>query len=106
MGVSEAYIAMVYEKIERAAAEGTRCPTNPELGTASGPALRMLIKREMIRTEVYKHNWRVIMLLSGPHKGKRTMLPKDGGKPYLRCDKGGNRYLSRILPRAPARIAP
>lgn len=89
----------VYGLIERAAIEGRRCPKNseiaeylrwhifPECSASSIPGyMRRLIREGRIIVRVYGHNWRDVIIVKGPHSGKRTLPPPHGGKPYIVID--------------------
>ncbi len=72
-----------FRLIEAAAVAGDRCPQNKPFGPLRDGAIRGLIAAGRVRSEVYLHNWRVVTLLAGPHKGKATAAPPQGGRPYL-----------------------
>ena len=94
---SSVLVTRVFGMLEAAAAAGARCPINDQLPYG---ATKMLACNGRIRIEVYAHNWRVVEILEGPHKGKRTMEApsiKSGKlrgarpKPYLVSDRDGIR---------------
>jgi len=68
--------------LERAAIAGERCPLNSPFGPVDSTTITALARKGRIRVEVYRHNWRVVTLAEGPHKGKRTKECPSGGKPY------------------------
>ena len=68
--------------LERTAVAGERCPLNSPFGPVDSTTITMLARRGRIKVEVYRHNWRVVTLLEGAHKGKRTKECPAGGKPY------------------------
>jgi hypothetical protein len=78
--------------LEEAAAKGARCPQNHEFGVMNaGGVLSALAGDGTIRVEVFGKNWRVITMLAGAQKGRRTLAPpfaNDG--PYKVIDKGGS----------------
>jgi hypothetical protein len=105
-------MAHVFTLVERAAIEGRRCPTNPEIAAylrqqgvkaAAGSIpglLRILVRENRIVVRVYASNWRDITICEGPHKGKATLPPSHGNDPYIvidaaeraRRDKEGGRW--------------
>lgn len=88
----------VFGVLERAAVEGRRCPTNPEIAeclqksglrAAAGSipgVLRTLVREGRIIVRVYGGNWRDVVIAAGPHAGKSTKGPPHGGKPYSVID--------------------
>jgi hypothetical protein len=61
-----------------------------------------LARAGRIRIEVYAHNWRVVEILSGPNKGKRTApCPNKTNGPYLVIEKE-SRYRTRRFSVEPA----
>lgn len=88
----------VFGVLERAAVEGQRCPTNPEIAAclqkngvraAAGSipgVLRALVREGRIVVRVYGGNWRDVVIVTGPHAGKSTKGPPHGGKPYSVID--------------------
>lgn len=72
-----------FKLMEAAAAAGVRCPMNHPFGPISPASVAALVAAGRIRSEVYRHNWRVVTILDGPHKGKSTAAPPEGGRPYL-----------------------
>jgi hypothetical protein len=73
-----------------AAAAGHRCPQNGEHGLASG-ALPELARAGRIKIYIYPHNYRVILILEGPHRGCRTADAPTGRHPWKLIDKNGTR---------------
>lgn len=75
-------LAKTFAAIEAAAVAGERCPQNYPHGPIHSNAVSRLYVTGRIRGEIYRYNYRVIVLLDGPHKGKRTAPPAPGLKPY------------------------
>ena len=67
------------EAITAAIVAGARCPTNDETGVGQLPALA---REGLIKIEVFAHNWRVVTMMVGEHRGKTTMRQPNGQKPY------------------------
>lgn len=65
-----------------AAVAGARCPQTSPHGPLASGSVSVLIAAGKIRSEVYKHNYRVVTILVGPHKGKTTAPADPGLKPY------------------------
>lgn len=80
-------IERAFQIIEGVAARGERCPTNDQFTPAG--VLGVLAREGRIRIAVYAHNFRVVTILVGPHKGKTTMRQSSSGPPYVVIDKGG-----------------
>jgi hypothetical protein len=77
----------VFALVEASAARGDRCPTNADLPFGCKNALPALAREGKIRIEVYSRNWRVVTILVGPHRGKKTKAPPVGvGEPYVVID--------------------
>lgn len=72
-----------FRLLEAAAAAGERCPQSNPHGPMSSESIAALIEAGRIKSEVYAHNWRVVTILDGPHKGRKTAPPPAGGSPYL-----------------------
>lgn len=92
--------------IERAAIEGRRCPENLTHGVTS-PAVTALARAGRIRIEIYFHNWRVVTILEGEHRGKTTAAcPKKGAMPYRTIAKGVAElsYTKRRASKAPVTL--
>lgn len=90
-----------FRRLEEAAAAGLRCPFSDPFGPISTASIGALIEEGRIRSEVYRWNYRVVTILDGPHKGKRTAPPPFEGSPYL----VNGVHVDRIA-RRQARIAP
>jgi len=100
-GEKGAQEARVYALVERAAAEGRRCPTNAKIAAdlnksgltkpvaaSSIPGVfRQLIRRGLVTVRIYGNNWRDVVILQGPHAGKATLPPSHGGKPHIVIDQ-------------------
>jgi len=71
------------ERIIAAAVAGERCPQASPHGSLQRDTVRELVQAGMIRSEVYRHNYRVITLLHGEHRGKTTAPAPAGQKPYM-----------------------
>jgi hypothetical protein len=92
--------AAVLAIFEEAAVKGERCPSLnalaylleqrgiPHSGTGIPP---MLAREGKIRIEISAKNWRVVEILRGPHRRKRTPGPPGGAKPWLVVDASGSR---------------
>jgi hypothetical protein len=83
---SPAMLERCFATLEDCAAKGLRCPFNrdftgpPEI---SGQNLSALAREKRIRVEIGKHNWRVVVVLQGPHAGKHTAHPpNERWRPY------------------------
>jgi hypothetical protein len=89
---------LVFSLIEKAVADGARCPTNADIaaylrtfGLPSAPTsipdiMRRLTREERLIVRVYARNWRDVVVLSGPYAGRATKPPPHGGKPYAVID--------------------
>jgi len=75
--------------LEAAAASGARCPQNVPFGPLAAGASTQLARAGRIKVELYVHNWRVVTILDGPHKGRSTQPCPYGGseKPYKVIEK-------------------
>lgn len=63
--------------------KGDRCPVMDELRYLKLPInLRPLAEKGYIKIEIWVHNWRVIEIREGEHKGKRTAESPLGNSPY------------------------
>ena len=81
-----------YRLIEAAAIAGERCPQTEPHGPLASNSIGHLYAAGRIRSEIYRHNFRVVTLLKGPHAGKATAGPGDGSlKPY----RVNGRYVGR-----------
>src|SRR5690349_9266932 len=91
--------SLIFEAVEHAAAEGKRCPTNPELAAllrshgikaAAGgipTALNQLIRDGWIVVSLYPRYWRVVTICAGPLVDMRTAPPPSPAKPHIVLDK-------------------
>lgn len=109
MNATQAAVDHTFNMLEACATIGARCPINGRLGI-NKYAVYALAREGKIRIEVYHKNWRVVEILEGPQKGKRTAEPP-GGALYRVVDSDGThwprRSMQRPLPRAATqRIAP
>lgn len=68
--------------VVRAAKAGQRCPVNGTFGIDK-KALASLCRSGVLRSSVYAHNYRVVEILSGEHKGLSTAPAAAGLTPYL-----------------------
>lgn len=71
--------------VEAAADKGERCPQSPPMGMLNSAALGALAREGRLRIEIFMHNYRVVTIMDGPHKGKQTLPPpagKGSGRPY------------------------
>lgn len=71
-----------FELLVTAAVKKERCPQTSPHGPLSTGAVTALVRDNKIRSEVYRHNFRVVTILVGPHKGKSTVPAESGLKPY------------------------
>jgi hypothetical protein len=87
--ISEAQLASAFAILESVAAEGKRCPQNHPDGPIKTATYSTLARAGRIRVEIYAHNWRVVTIMEGPHKGKSTARSPHRGssKPYKVIDK-------------------
>lgn len=72
MPVTQQQLDAVFDRIVQAAVNGERCPQTGHDGFTSA-ITTALARAGRILIEVYARNWRVVEILTGPHKGKRTM---------------------------------
>ena len=79
---SQAIIKRTYALIEQAVLKGERCPRNMPYGPLSGEAITPLHRAGRIRIELFRGNYRVVTLTSGPHAGRSTAPYPGGGKPW------------------------
>ncbi len=89
----------VFSLIEKAVAEGHRCPTNPEIAaflcthghpiaSSSIPKImRHLVRSERVIVHVYPRNWRVVIIRTGPQAGNATMSRPGGGEALMIIDQ-------------------
>lgn len=86
------------------AAQGQRCPVSR--GPDAHPFLQplhtsALAAQGKIRIEIYAHNWRVVTILVGLHKGKRTAPSphKNARRPYQVIDANASSISGRPIDR-------
>lgn len=85
---------LVFGLLEAAATTGARCPTNAAIcdvlqaqgvmiaaGTVPG-IISALAKERRIEVRLYGHNWREVVIQSGPRAGQATQGPPGGGCPW------------------------
>lgn len=77
-----------FEALQRAAVAGARCPLSGSDGVTSD-LTAALAKSGRIKIEVYARNYRVVEILDGPNKGKRTRSAPVGHETYKLIDKRG-----------------
>lgn len=86
-----------FEMIEQAAIKGERCPQSGNFGPLRTSLARELARLGRIRIEISSLNWRQIVLLDGPHKGKATAPnPHKGTRVYQVIDASGRRINGRL----------
>ena len=91
----------VLDFVIECAVTGRRAPTLDELQhkwwrKGANDALRRLFHANVLICEVYAHNWRVIEVNVGEHRGKRTQeRPGRRSKPYMVV---GSRMGVAVLP--------
>ena len=72
----------VFLQLAERATINARCPDNFHL-PGGNLTLRALAAEGRIRVEIFPRNWRVVEILTGQHKGKRTAAsPLRNAKPY------------------------
>jgi hypothetical protein len=81
-------LELVFSLIVKAAVNGERCPTSPEIADQHGihdsrKYFSELAREDRIRVEVAARNWRTVWICEGEHRGKHTMLPPVGGRPWM-----------------------
>lgn len=77
---------LVFNTLARCAKDGERAPENHTYGCTPS-SMRYLQRTGRIRTLMYHPNYRVIEILTGKHKGKKTAPPANEKlKPYLIID--------------------
>lgn len=76
----------LFKVFEDAAVKGERCPQRFDLQNRHhipvGYKPSALADIGWIRIEIYRQNWRVVEIRTGPNIGARTQEPPAGGKPY------------------------
>lgn len=85
-----------YDLILASVIVGARAPQSKPFGPLDSTETSALAKAGCIKIEIYAHNWRVITIMEGPHKGKHTQLPDPRGRPYKVV------YLDHVIPRRAA----
>jgi hypothetical protein len=85
-------IDRAFRLVEAAAVKSERCPQTTPFGPLESCAFEKLIALRLVDSEIYFKNYRVAVLLVGPHAGKRTLLPKGAIKPW----KINGRHVSEI----------
>lgn len=85
MAITPELLNEQFEILERAAAAGERCPQSGNFGPLKSHVTTALARAGKIRIEIYAHNWRVVTILEGRHRGKRTAeTPYKGTRrPYM-----------------------
>lgn len=73
--------------LESAAATGERCPQSRPHGPLNPAACGQLARAGRIRVEIFMHNWRVVTIMEGLHKGKHTALHPTARRPYKVIEK-------------------
>jgi len=72
-----------FQLLVDAAVKGERCPQSNPHGPIHAGSMTALWKAGMIKSEVYRHNYRVVTILSGEHAGKQTApCSLKGARPY------------------------
>lgn len=85
-----------FAMIEAAAIKGERCPQNDVFPGKKG-AVPELARQGRIKIEVFAHNWRVVTIMEGPNKGKRTKAAPMGSEPYKVIYKDHVRIPRRLI---------
>jgi hypothetical protein len=75
--------------LEGAAAKGRALSSDSAHGPIPSNAIGALARAARIRSKVYAHNWRVVEITAGPHKGKRTKAAPTSSPPYVVIDRNG-----------------
>lgn len=71
---------LAFDLLVQAAINNQRCPMSSgpsQVEAFSRGEISALCRAGRIRSEVYRHNYRVVVILQGPHRGKNTALPAD-----------------------------
>lgn len=102
---SAASIEDAFNLLVEAAVAGERCPQTRPHGPIQAAAMSALYRAGRIEGLIYKHNYRVVRILTGPHAGKTTAAPARGLKPYKRIDAAGSIILTRLGPSHFGRVA-
>lgn len=89
MPLSANQLDKAFALLEATAIAGERCPQTAPFGPLPGPATGELARAGRIRVEIFAHNWRVVTIMEGLHRGKHTALsPYRGSKlPYKTIGK-------------------
>jgi hypothetical protein len=66
------WLDMNFKLLEAAAVAGERCPQSYPHGPIDSGAVAALVEAKRIRSEVCGKNYRVVTILTGPHKGRST----------------------------------
>jgi hypothetical protein len=86
---------LVFAMLQKAAASGCRCPTNPEIAaylsehgcqiaaTTIPSVMKNLTRQGRVVVRLYGKNWRAVTICTGTNTDKTTMTPPHGGEPYL-----------------------
>lgn len=73
-----------FELLQRCALAGERCPKSNTASGFTSILTSALARAGQIRIDIYPHNWRVVTIVVGPHRGKATApCPNRAWKPYL-----------------------
>lgn len=83
-----------FDLIVAAAIANERCPVKIPFGPLRQNSVEWLTRHGMIEIEIYRHNFRRINILIGPHVGKMTASPLDVTlKPWKIVDVNGSRLV-------------
>lgn len=103
--VADRLAAKDIEIVAAAADRGERCPLSIPFGPLRNTAIRRLAALGVIKIEIYRKNYRVIKVLTGPHAGKSTAPPPDPKlTPWLVIDANGRHKQEKDVPAATRRI--
>ena len=107
--ISDKMLRRVFALVEASAVNNERCPQlqpHGVLSFAENIAILALARAGRLRIEIFAHNWRVVTICEGPHRGKHTMRSpyKGGGQPYKVIQKGDALPSQRQAPSAPRLI--
>lgn len=80
--MNPAHLEEAFNLLVAAAGAGERCPQSWPHGPLRSGTVPALCEAGRIRSEVYAKNWRVVTILTGEAKGKRTMAAPSSGPPY------------------------
>ncbi len=101
-------IERCFQAFEAAAAKGERCPKNDANDIRSDYAV-FLAHAGRIRVHIHGKNFRVVVILEGPHLGKWTAPDPNKGRLYRIIDQNGDRFIPKstvIRRRAPSAPQP